>query len=51
MFFVDGQAKVGVESASNYQTYGVRPVVYLKSSIQILSGDGSEQNPYVLSGN
>ena len=27
---------------------GARPVVYLKSSIQILSGDGSEQNPYTL---
>ena len=27
----------------------VRPVVYLKSSIQITGGDGSENNPYTLS--
>ena len=26
---------------------GVRPVLYLKSNIQIESGDGSEQHPYV----
>ena len=29
----------------------IRPVVYLKSSIQILSGEGTEQDPYVLSSN
>ena len=28
---------------------GVRPVVYLKSSINITGGEGTEQNPYVLS--
>ena len=27
---------------------GVRPVLYLKSSINIISGEGTEQNPYVL---
>ena len=30
---------------------GVIPVLYLKSSIQILSGNGSKQKPYVLSSN
>ena len=29
--------------------YGVRPVVFLKSSIKIVGGDGSSSNPYVLS--
>ena len=29
-------------------SYAVRPVVYLKSSIQITGGEGTEQNPYVL---
>ena len=28
---------------------GVRPVVYLKSDIQIVSGTGQESDPYVLS--
>lgn len=27
---------------------GVRPNIYLKSSIKISSGDGSERNPYIL---
>ena len=30
-------------------TFGVRPVVFLKSSIKIVDGDGSSSNPYVLS--
>ena len=34
---------------SPVKTNGVRPVVYLKSSIKILSGTGEESNPYVLS--
>ena len=29
-------------------TYGVRPVVYLKSDVQIFDGDGGEENPYKL---
>ena len=33
---------------SNYVSIGVRPVLYLKSSIQITGGDGTEQDPYVL---
>lgn len=28
---------------------GIRPVLYLKSDIKIISGDGTEQNPYQLS--
>ena len=30
-------------------SYGVRPTLYLKSSVKIILGDGSEQNPYQLS--
>ena len=35
---------------SNYtsSTRGVRPVVFLKSSIKIVDGDGSSSNPYIL---
>ena len=31
-----------------YRTLGVRPVVFLKSSIKIVDGDGSSSNPYIL---
>ena len=39
----------GVLSYGNSdRSIGVRPVVYLKSSIQIIDGDGTSGNPYVL---
>ena len=28
--------------------YAVRPVLYLKSSTWVISGDGSEANPYII---
>ena len=31
-----------------YYGYAVRPVAYLKSSVYIVSGDGSQNNPYIL---
>ena len=31
-----------------YNTHGVRPVVFLKSNIKIIDGDGSSSNPYIL---
>ena len=40
-----------INYAFSQQSYDVRPVVYLKFSIQITGGDGSEFNPYTLSGN
>ena len=46
------QLKGSKIDASQVQDSGaVRPVVYLKPSIQITGGDGSEFNPYTLSGN
>ena len=33
-------------TASAYVGYAVRPVVYLKSNVYVISGDGSEGNPY-----
>jgi len=38
----------GHTNASSH-SYGVRPVVSLKSNIKIVSGDGTQANPYVLS--
>lgn len=40
-----------LEKRATSEKKGIRPVLYLKSSIQIIDGDGSEQNPYVLSSN
>lgn len=35
--------------ADNPSDISFRPVVFLKSDIQIISGDGSSTNPYILS--
>ena len=48
--FVFSLRSAGYVSSSNY-TYGadgVRPVVFLKSNIKIVDGDGSSSNPYIL---
>ena len=42
-----GNLRASRFSYSNFN-YGVRPVIYLKSSIKIKSGTGEEGNPYVL---
>ncbi len=39
-----------VDSYYASDAYGVRPVVFLKSSIKIVDGDGSSNNPYILQG-
>ena len=47
VFFVESDA--GGSSYSATFGYGVRPVLYLKSSIYVTGGDGSINNPYQLS--
>ena len=37
-----------LRSFGNYNEYAVRPSLYLKSSIKIISGNGSKTNPYQL---
>ena len=37
-------------SSSPSNTYGTRPAINLKSSVKVVSGDGSENNPYRLEG-
>ena len=39
-----------VHSHSPSYAYGVRPSINLKSSVKVVSGDGSENNPYRLEG-
>ena len=41
-----GYASNGYSGSSG--GYGIRPVLYLKSSVWVISGDGSEANPYIL---
>ena len=38
-----------VYSSGAYNTNGVRPVVYLKSSVKITGGEGTSKSPYQLS--
>lgn len=42
------RGNVGCSSGGGYGGYGARPVFYLDSSLGLLSGDGSEGNPYVV---
>ena len=37
-----------VSSSANF-TYGVRPVLFLKSDVVIIGGTGDEKNPYTIS--
>ena len=36
----------GLRNNNAYIGYAVRPVLYLKSNVYVVSGDGSEGNPY-----
>ena len=47
MFYVHTNAALYYSYA--YLGYAVRPTAYLKSSVLITSGDGSQDNPYILS--
>lgn len=38
-----------ISYGSMYHKYGVRPVLYLKPEVKIVSGDGTKDNPYKLS--
>ena len=49
VFYVGGAGYVRNYYA--FDQHAVRPSVYLKSNVSILSGEGTETNPYILSGN
>ena len=46
--FFQGVGGFGEYDADRGFNYGARPVVFLKSSIQITRGDGSKSNPYII---
>ena len=47
VFVVNSVASLS-DSFDAHYGYAVRPTAYLKSSVYIVSGDGSEANPYVI---
>ena len=49
VYIVDSDGSVLSFGGIIYNYYAVRPVVYLKSSVKITSGDGSSTSPYKLS--
>lgn len=46
--FYQGVGVFGLDFAGNADTYGARPVLYLKSDIEITGGDGTKGNPFVI---
>ncbi len=47
VFYVDSTGYLS-DYRAYYSNLGVRPVVFLKSNIKIVDGDGSSSNPYIL---
>ena len=37
-----------LENNESLYSYGVRPVIYLNSNVEFLSGDGTKENPYII---
>ena len=48
--YVWGVFRSGLVDSSAYLSYAARPVLYLKSDVYIVSGDGSQNNPYIING-
>lgn len=48
VFIVYNSGKVETSSINLYASGAVRPSVYLKANVSILSGDGTRANPYTL---
>lgn len=40
-----------IQSGSNLDGYGIRPVITIKDNVSVLGGDGTKDNPYVLNTN
>lgn len=44
--YSDGKINDITNTGNNYYSYGVRPVINIKGNIKLISGDGTEKNPY-----
>lgn len=49
VFIINNSGRTAVNSYS-FASYVYRPVVYLKTNVQVAEGDGSQNNPYTLEG-
>ena len=47
----EGEIEDQSDTISTYHSYGVRPVIVLKSNVEYLGGDGSIKDPYVIDNN
>lgn len=45
----DEKGALSVEIVSTYHTYTLHPVINLKENIKVESGDGTKDNPYIIS--
>jgi len=48
---VSNEGHLNGGGVQNFKSRGVRPVINLKSSVEIISGDGTSNNPYVIKTN
>lgn len=46
--FNEGGINYNSYSGNIYYSYGVRPIINLKSNIEFISGDGTKENPYII---
>ena len=48
VYYVFSNGKIYFEDYNIMNSYNVRPVVYLSSSVKITDGDGSKSNPFII---
>ena len=46
--FNEGGVNNNSNDSNNYYSYGVRPVINLKPSVNYIKGDGTKENPYII---
>lgn len=46
LWYIDSEGKVGTSDKTDI--IGIKPVITLKNTIELISGDGSEDNPYII---
>lgn len=46
-YFISSEGEVGINSATT-KIYGVRPVITINMSSELLSGNGTKSNPYII---
>ena len=47
-YYIFDEGGVSSKDKDDHQNYGIRPVITLKSGVEIISGDGTIDNPYIV---